>query len=165
MSDARGRSAAAIAPDPRSLIPGIERQLAQCRRYGQPLVVLSIGIDRLAGIDGQALQGREAAVSSELGNRLRARTRAKDSVVCLGPLEYCVLLPGCRPQAAGGARSRLSSALGGVYALGGEQVFASVSIGLAHHTAGVDSGAALWEAAVRSRALSMDGSSRRMHFD
>lgn len=131
----------------------VERQLAQCRRFGQPLTALSVGIDRVSTLDGGPTEGLEAAVSHELWNRLRARTRAKDSVVRLAGLDFGVLLPGCRPKDASAARQRLAVALGGVYALGNDPVMATVSIGLASYGTDIDTAAKLWAAASAARTL------------
>lgn len=144
-------SPAGLAPGPTEVLGLIERHLSQCRRYGQPLAVLSIGIERVASLDGLPMDSLEPAVSHELWNRLRARTRAKDSVVRLAGLEFGVMLPGCRPKDAPGARQRLAVALGGVYALGSDPVIAGVSIGLAAHSADIDSAAGLWAAALEDR--------------
>lgn len=129
-----------------------ERQLSQCRRYGQPMVVLAVCIEQVAALEGAAAEGLQAAVSHELWNRLRARTRAKDTVLRLSELEYAVLLPGCRVPSAAGACARLAAALGGVYALGPGPVLATVSLGLANLGADGDTATLLWQAAVRSRA-------------
>ncbi len=145
-------SAAAIEPGQAEVLGVVERHLSQCRRYGQPLAALSIGIDRVCTLDGRPMDGLESAVSHELWNRLRARTRAKDSVVRLAGPEFAVLLPGCRPKDAPGTRQRLAVTLGGVYALGGDPVIASVSIGLASFGADIDTAASLWAAALEDRA-------------
>lgn len=133
------------------LLDVVERQLAQCRRFAQPLTVLSVGVDRVCALDGKPTEGLEPAVAHELWNRLRARTRAKDSVIRLAGLDFGVLLPGCRPADASGARQRLAVALGGVYALGNDPVVATVSIGLASYTPGLDTAAQLWAAASAAR--------------
>jgi GGDEF domain-containing protein len=145
-------SPAGIDPDQPEVLGVIERHLSQCRRYGQPLAVLSIGIERVCTLEGRPMEGQESAVSHELWNRLRARTRAKDSVVRLAGLEFGVMLPGCRPKDAPGTRQRLAVTLGGVYALGSEPVIASVSIGLASFCTDIDSTARLWAAALEDRA-------------
>ena len=131
----------------------IERHLVQCRRHGQALAVLSIGIDCIGTLEGQPLEGPglESAVTLELGNRLRSRTRARDTVVRLPGLEFGVLLPGCRRQGVPGTRSRLALALGGVYVLGEAKLVASVSIGIANHTGHADNAATLWQAALHAR--------------
>lgn len=136
-----------------------ERQLSQCRRYGQPLAVLAIGIERVATLEGAPAEGLPAAVSHELWNRLRARTRAKDTVLRLSEREFAVLLPGCRVPSASGACARLAAALGGVYALGPGPVLAVVSLGLANLGTDGDSAAPLWQAAVRSREAGRAGPS------
>jgi GGDEF domain-containing protein len=145
-------SPAGIEPGQAEILGVVERHLSQCRRYGQPLAVLSIGIERVCTLDGRPVEGMESAVSHELWNRLRARTRAKDSVVRLAGLDYGVLLPGCRPKDAPGTRQRLAVSLGGVYALGADPLIASVSIGLAAYPADHDSAASLWAAASQDRA-------------
>jgi len=145
-------SPASTEPGQAEVLGVIERHLSQCRRYGQPLAVLSIGIERVGTLDGRAVDGLESAVSHELWNRLRARTRAKDSVVRLAGPEFGVMLPACRPKDAPGTRQRLAVALGGVYALGSDPVIACVSIGLASHSAGIDTAARLWAAALEARA-------------
>lgn len=144
-------SSAGVEPGQAEFLGVVERHLSQCRRYGQPLAVLSIGIAQVGTLDGHAVEGLESAVSHELWNRLRARTRAKDSVVRLAAIEFGVLLPGCRPKDAPVARQRLAAALGGVYALGSDTVLASVSIGNASLTAEIDSAARLWAAALAVR--------------
>ncbi len=145
-------SLAGIEPGQAEYLSVIERHLSQCRRYGQPLTVVSIGVEGVGTVDGGPVSGLESAVSHELWNRLRARTRAKDSVVRLAGLEFGVLLPGCRPTDARGTRQRLAAALGGVYALGGDPVIARVSIGVASLCADIDSAAGLWAAALEVRA-------------
>ncbi|MBL8344608.1 MAG: GGDEF domain-containing protein [Rubrivivax sp.] len=145
-------SPAGIEPGQAEFLAVIERHLSQCRRYGQPLAVLSIGIEGVGTLDGRPVDGMESAVSHELWNRLRARTRAKDSVVRLAGLEYGVLLPGCRPKDAPGTRQRLALTLGGVYALGSDPVITRVSIGLASLCADIDNAAGLWAAALEARA-------------
>lgn len=153
-------AASADARQTAEFLAVLERQLAQCRRYGQPLAVLAVGIERVAALPGPHVAGvpgapgasdLTAAVSHELWNRLRARTRAKDTVLRLSDREFGVLLPGCRPQAAAGAGRRLGIALGGVYAIGPGPVWTAVGVGLANLGADGDTAAALWQAAVQSR--------------
>jgi len=130
----------------------LTRQITQCRRYAQPLAVLSVAIERVAPLEGPPAEGQESAVAHELWNRLRARTRAKDTVLRLAGAEFAVLLPGCRPQATPGARQRLAVALGGVYALGGGPVMATLSVGAASLGPDGDHAAALWRAASLARS-------------
>ncbi len=142
---------AVIGTGQAAFIARIDRHLADCVRRWRTLVVLSIGVGPLLAASRSPLAALDAAAAQELGQRLRARTRAVDTVAWLGGHEYGVLLPGCRPEGGPGARQRLARALGGVYPLGGAPVRVRVSIGMAAYAKPIESGAELWAAAVYAR--------------
>lgn len=135
----------------------LDRHLADCRRHGQPLALLSIHIDHLCALDGRPVPGLETSAALELGRRLRERTRAVDTVAWLGAREYGVAMPDCRPEGAMEARRRLAEALAGPYRLGSEHLVMGIGIGCACYPAVAEGGAALLAAAAGERARARAG--------
>lgn len=129
----------------------IDRHLADCRRHGQQLAVLAIGIDSIDTLDGQSAPGLESGVVLEFGHRLRSRVRSTDVVVWLGGREHGVVLLDCRRDGALAVQRRLSLALGGLYRLGPELLAVTLSLGCACYPASGDSGAPLLAAAIDAR--------------
>lgn len=129
----------------------IDRQLADCRRYGQQLAVLTMGIDSINTIDGQPAPGLESGVVLEFGHRLRSRVRGTDVVVRLGGRDHGVVLLDCRREGARAVQQRLSMALGGLYRLGPDLLAVTLSVGCACFPASGGDGAQLLAAALDSR--------------
>lgn len=129
----------------------IDRQLAVCRRFQQPLVVLSIAVDGIGISNGRPVPDRLAGVALEFGRRLRMRVRATDSVLWPGGREFVVLLADSHRDGLATVQGRLAAALGGPYRLGPDLLDVTLVLGSAWFPGHADSAAELLRLAESSR--------------
>lgn len=110
-------------------------EFARAQRYGYPLVLLVIGVDRLAQL--QDLYGAELGeqVQEGLVGVLRSSTRASDSLGCFFDDTVALLVPHTPPEGASALARRI---LAGMRALSfecdGRPTRITVSIGGAHNS-------------------------------
>lgn len=144
---------AAVAAGSLALDGSIERHLGECRRFHQPLGLLSMIIDGvISADDGPApASALVEAAMLEFGQRLRSRVRGTDHVLWQGDREYVVTLPDTRVDGTLTAQRRLAQHLSGAYRVGTELLIVSLSIGCAWYPAIGDTGAQLLAAAKAAR--------------
>lgn len=136
---------------PYTLDERLDRQLGECRRSHQPLGLLSLAIDRIAGADGPASPAQQEAVMVEIGQRLHGRLRSTDHVLWQGEREFVVTLPGARRDGVQAVQQRLTQHLGGAYRIGQDLLMVTVQVGSACYPAAGTSAAALLATAQASR--------------
>lgn len=138
----------------------LDRQLGECRRSHEPLGLLSIVIDRIAGADGVPSIAHQDAVMVEVGQRLRSRLRATDQVMWQGEREFVVTLPATQLDGVQAVQQRLTQHLGGAYRIEQALLIVSLRVGSAcYPTAGATAGQLL-AAAVAARSSSLRNSRR-----
>jgi diguanylate cyclase (GGDEF)-like protein/PAS domain S-box-containing protein len=117
----------------------VEHALGRRTRTDMPVVLL-LDLDRFKLVNdslGHAV-GDEMLV--EVAHRLEAAVRAGDSVARLGGDEFAVLLDDCPPGRPQQQAARLLEALAAPMVIGGQQVTATASIGIALATPGISAG-------------------------
>ena len=113
----------------------VDRHLAQCRRHRSLLALVCVGVDVVDTESGLGLVAEEVErrVHEEVINRVCARVRGSDTVLCPNERDSCVLLPGTSAEALRRVGARLRQALDGDYRIDGTLVRVSVRIGSAAH--------------------------------
>jgi GGDEF domain-containing protein len=109
----------------------VNLHLAQCRRRGSILALLSISVDAV-GAAGVALERR---VRQEVSNRIGNAVRGSDVILRESERDTVVVLPGADEAVADRVRQRLERLLGGAYCVEGQLLHATVRIGDAAHPA------------------------------
>lgn len=134
----------------RDALTGLPSRALLMRRLGRALnrvhhgqdaacAVLLLDVDRFKVVNdslGHALGDELLAV---VGRRIQACVRKLDTVARLGGDEFVVLLHGVDAKGASRAAERLQEALCNAINLKGQEVFTSVSIGIAATTSGTES--------------------------
>jgi diguanylate cyclase (GGDEF)-like protein len=85
----------------------LRREVARASRYGSPLAMLLIDIDRFKGINDTYGHQAGDTVISEIGRVLRSATRSSDVVGRYGGDEFAVILTGPGPDQAMTAAHRI----------------------------------------------------------
>jgi diguanylate cyclase (GGDEF)-like protein len=107
--------------------------LLAARRDGTAVAVLLMDLDRFKDVNDSLGHHTGDLLLHQVGERLRARLRASDTIARLGGDEFAVLLPGLRDPAAAAAVAReLREALERPFSPGDiQQIHADASIGIA----------------------------------
>jgi diguanylate cyclase (GGDEF)-like protein len=108
------------------------RLFGQALRYGRPASVLMIDSDNLKAVNDAHGHDAGNALLRQVANAMQAELRASDVPARYGGDEFIVLLPETPPKGALDVAERIRGAIGGrPLALDGQQVLATVSIGIA----------------------------------
>ena len=111
----------------------IELHLAQCRRRGGVLALLSISVDAVARADGQLSAHLEQRVRQEVSNRIGNAVRGSDAILRESDRDSCVVMPGADAVVAERVSRRLERLVNGGYRVAGELLQVAVRIGAAAH--------------------------------
>jgi diguanylate cyclase (GGDEF)-like protein len=111
----------------------VELHLAQCRRRGGPLALLSLRVDTVARSGGEVSAGMEQRVRHEVSNRIGNAVRASDTILRESDRDTCVVLPGADTAVATRVSKRLRQLVNGDYRVAGELLQVQVRIGSASH--------------------------------
>jgi GGDEF domain-containing protein len=136
-------------------LPGFVRlvdwQLRHSRRQGQRLAVLALRVVHIESDAAAEVPAElEADLLRELGQRLRMRVRASDSVAWLGGGEFGVVLLNVIDAQASQVAGHLKQVLGSPYRLGEARLTVRLAIGSATRgTGGGQGGAELIEQAAK----------------
>ena len=137
----------------------LRNHLARARRYGGPVTVIVLDLDRLEPVNNEL--GREIgdAMITSVARAIRERLRESDVIARLGGDEFGVLLPDADEQAAATvARDLLRVAKTAVVEVpDGGIAWTSASIGLAHDPNPADTD---WRALISAAATAMEESKR-----
>jgi diguanylate cyclase (GGDEF)-like protein len=108
------------------------RLFGQATRYGRPASVLMIDSDHLKSVNDSHGHDAGSRLLRQVANAVQAELRATDVPARYGGDEFIVLLPETPPKGAVDVAERIRSAIGSrPLALDGQQVAATVSIGIA----------------------------------
>jgi diguanylate cyclase (GGDEF)-like protein len=108
------------------------RLFSQALRYGRPAAVLMIDSDNLKMVNDSHGHDAGSSLLRQVANAVQAELRATDVPARYGGDEFIVLLPETPPKGALDVAERIRGAIHArPLALGGGQVSASVSIGVA----------------------------------
>jgi diguanylate cyclase (GGDEF)-like protein len=140
----------------------LQRVFERARRHGSPpFAVLFVDVDRFKLVNDSLghLAGDQLLVG--ISRRLEESLRPADSVARLGGDEYAVILDGVGdPREATVVAERIQKALRIPFDLGGQEVYATASIGIAHYGAAYRSSDELLRdadtAMYRAKALGRD---------
>ena len=112
----------------RSLLEHAQREVARSLRYGTPLSLLMLDIDRFKAINDHA--GHEAGdeVIRRVAARIGEGLRASDTAFRLGGEEFLMLLPATSVGAAMQVAERLRAAISALPPAGGRPVTASIGV-------------------------------------
>lgn len=109
-----------------------DRELARCRRLGQPLVVMMIDVDHFKKVNDTYGHPGGDEVLKALGKLLLGNVRVTDVVCRYGGEEFFVLLPGMPCEVATDRAERWRQAFGDlVTVLGDARIQATISTGIA----------------------------------
>ena len=117
---------------PEELQTLMEKELSRSQRYGYEIVMLSIGVDRIASLGD--LYGHESKehVLEEIARLFVASTRYCDFLVCLLGDRILALFPHTGEPGAKAIANRLLAAARGLeFSAGGPQVAVTVTVGIA----------------------------------
>ena len=110
----------------------MEKELSRSRRYGYEVVMLSIGVDRIASLGD--LYGHESKghVIEEITRLLVASTRSCDFLICLLGDRILALFPHTGEVGGKAIANRLVSAAREMeFSAGGPQVSVTITVGIA----------------------------------
>jgi len=148
-----GAASAAALPHGTPFAPLVDQQLAECRRGGSTLAVLSVSFDGLEEIGQRHGHAIESQLQHAMWNRLRSRLRASDLAVCVGAGEFGAVLVNAAAMAAAIVDARVSEALSQPYGIGTLEIAVSARTGVAVYPQAGCTGEALVAAALRAGAL------------
>jgi diguanylate cyclase (GGDEF)-like protein/PAS domain S-box-containing protein len=114
--------------------------LARAARDGRTTAVLYLDLDDFKAVNDRFGHGEGDTLLIAVAERLRSVTRAADTVARLGGDEFAVIVEETEPQAADRAAARLLEALTAPFQVGGEDVDARASIGIALQTRAMEDG-------------------------
>jgi len=126
-----------VSPDLRDFAQRVERELGQCRRFGQGLSVLLIK-PLPAQCDRHALHARMPPspwLARALVQRLRGKVRSTDLVVQVRDTGAGLVLRSVGPHELMLVRARLQRVLAEPFCVGDERLWVSVQMGGASRTA------------------------------
>ena len=110
----------------------LEHASARAEREGSSLAVLFIDVDRFKNVNDSFGHAIGDAVLIEVGQRLRALTRATDTVARFGGDEFAVLIEDTNGQSvAARLASTIIDRLRQVFVIEGKEIFLTASIGIA----------------------------------
>jgi diguanylate cyclase (GGDEF)-like protein len=115
-----------------SLYLAIEHELARCRRYGLPLAVLMMDLDRFKSVNDTHGHLMGSHVLSEVGRLIRESIRAADVSARYGGEEFVSYLAETPLAGARQAAERVRAAIEGhPFTLDGVTIRVTISIGVA----------------------------------
>jgi diguanylate cyclase (GGDEF)-like protein len=108
------------------------RLFGQAQRYGRPASVLMVDCDNLKTVNDTHGHDAGSRLLRQIANAVQVELRATDVPARYGGDEFIVLLPETPPKGAGDVAERIRNAINArPLAINGQNVFASVSIGIA----------------------------------
>ncbi len=112
----------------------IGQAMRRARRTDECIAVLFVDLDRFKLVNDSLGHAAGDRLLLGIADRLRAVVRPADTVARLGGDEFCVVLESIHnAEDAHTVADRTQSALAAPFNLGGQQVFATASIGIAVH--------------------------------
>lgn len=119
----------------RHALSRLEEQWELFERYGRPVTVAMIDIDHFKSINDRFGHSVGDAILRRIAGILRDQTRGTDAVCRVGGEEFLIIFPSQTVDEAAICSERCRSAIAGeVFNVGGVDLRASVSIGLAART-------------------------------
>ncbi|MFI5182529.1 MAG: EAL domain-containing protein [Thermoanaerobaculia bacterium] len=109
----------------------LELALAQLARGGSPFAVLFLDIDRFKPVNDTLGHGAGDRLLKAAGERLRAATRAGDTVARVGGDEFVLLLAALSKENVGAAAQKILEAFAEPFFLDKHPIFITTSIGIA----------------------------------
>lgn len=124
-------------PNRRSLMQTFEAECERARRYGQPLSVLFIDIDKFKPINDQYGHAAGDEALKLLARTMRSTMRTSDIVARLAGDEFIALLPGSTKEDADHAAERLREAISQTTLLHqGVSIKLQISVGITEYELG-----------------------------
>ncbi|WGF87566.1 bifunctional diguanylate cyclase/phosphodiesterase [Marinivivus vitaminiproducens] len=112
----------------------LEQALAWSRRTGEGGALICVDLDRFKDVNDALGHAAGDTLLCAVAERLQASLRETDTVARLGGDEFAIVQRGGdQPAAATALASRLNAALSAGFAIGGDHVVASASIGIAFY--------------------------------
>jgi diguanylate cyclase (GGDEF)-like protein len=111
----------------------LEQALRHAEREREPLAVLMVDLDRFKEVNDTLGHGNGDLLLQQVGPRLRAALRARDTIARMGGDEFAVLLPGTDVAGSRQVAAALHEALEEPFALEGVTVESEASVGIAHY--------------------------------
>ncbi len=109
----------------------LELALAQLERGGSPFAVLFLDIDRFKPVNDSLGHAVGDRLLKAAGERLRAATRAGDTVARVGGDEFVLLLAGLSKENVGAAAQKILEAFAEPYSVDTHPIYVTTSIGIA----------------------------------
>jgi len=128
-------------PNRRMLLDRLQHGLAQAKRFGRPLAVMFLDLDRFKNINDSLGHNVGDSLLAEVATRLQACVRAGDTVSRPGGDEFVVVLPEIADsQAATIVAEKIIEALGRPMLIGDHLLDVTISIGIAIYDANASDG-------------------------
>lgn len=119
-------------PNRQLFVERLERALAHARRNDEPVGVLYVDLDRFKDVNDTFGHSAGDRLLQETARRLEDCCREEDTVARLAGDEFAILLAHLdSPESVLAAASRVLDALSGTWAIGGQQLRGSASVGVA----------------------------------
>ena len=109
----------------------LELALAQLERGGSPFTVLFLDVDRYKPVNDTLGHAAGDRLLRAAGERLRAATRAGDTVARVGGDEFVLLLSGLPKENVGAAAQKILDSFAEPFFVDGHPIFVTTSIGIA----------------------------------
>ena len=108
----------------------LEQALELCREHGRELAVVLLDLDNFKMVNDSLGHVQGDALLAAVGARLRRSIRATDTLARLGADEFALLLPVSSADTAAKVVAKLLSLLRRPFALGGREIFQTISAGI-----------------------------------
>jgi len=109
----------------------LELALAQLERGGSPFTVFFLDVDRFKPVNDTLGHAAGDRLLRAAGERLRAATRAGDTVARVGGDEFVLLLSGMPHENVGAAAQKILDSFAEPFSVDGHPIFVTTSIGIA----------------------------------